>query len=118
MRIFIPIRAIPTERQRITRDGKCYTPERSRKYKAEFRRLFKARYPYGVVDSCVTMEITFFKRCKRSTARNYGDVDNLAKAVMDALIGIVYVDDSQVVELRIKKYVTTGAEGVMLGIEV
>jgi Holliday junction resolvase RusA-like endonuclease len=32
------------------------------------------------------------------------DADNLAKAILDALNGIVYHDDSQVVDLRVRKY--------------
>ena len=32
------------------------------------------------------------------------DLDNLAKAVMDAIIGVAYVDDKQIVNLKVKKY--------------
>lgn len=32
------------------------------------------------------------------------DIDNLAKAVMDALIGVAYIDDKQITSLKIKKY--------------
>ena len=32
------------------------------------------------------------------------DLDNLAKAVMDSVIGIAYMDDKQIVSLRVKKY--------------
>jgi len=35
--------------------------------------------------------------------RNLGDVDNLAKGAMDALTGIAWDDDSQVVDLRVAK---------------
>jgi Holliday junction resolvase RusA-like endonuclease len=35
--------------------------------------------------------------------RNCGDVDNLAKGVLDALNGIAWDDDSQVVDLRVIK---------------
>lgn len=31
------------------------------------------------------------------------DVDNVAKSILDALNGIVYVDDKQIIELDIKK---------------
>jgi len=35
--------------------------------------------------------------------RNLGDVDNLAKGALDALTGIAWLDDSQVVDLRVSK---------------
>ena len=31
------------------------------------------------------------------------DIDNVAKAILDALNGVVYKDDNQIVELHIKK---------------
>lgn len=37
------------------------------------------------------------------TSRSYGDFDNLAKAVCDALNGVVYKDDSQIVKCTIEK---------------
>jgi Holliday junction resolvase RusA-like endonuclease len=36
--------------------------------------------------------------------RNLGDVDNLAKGALDALTGIAWLDDSQVVDLRVSKH--------------
>lgn len=36
--------------------------------------------------------------------RNLGDVDNLAKGALDALTGIAWDDDSQVVDLRVSKH--------------
>lgn len=38
------------------------------------------------------------------------DVDNLLKSVMDALTGVAYVDDTQVVEARIIKWRSSGDE--------
>ena len=32
------------------------------------------------------------------------DLDNLAKAVMDAVIGVAYLDDKQIVSLKVRKY--------------
>lgn len=32
------------------------------------------------------------------------DLDNLAKAVMDAIIGVAYLDDKQIVSLKVRKY--------------
>ena len=36
------------------------------------------------------------------------DVDNCAKAILDALNGVCYLDDRQVVDLRVEKYYTGG----------
>ena len=42
----------------------------------------------------------FFKLKPRNpTAKNFGDLDNFLKAVLDALNGICYVDDRQVVQV-------------------
>ncbi|MTP71304.1 RusA family crossover junction endodeoxyribonuclease, partial [Turicibacter sanguinis] len=32
------------------------------------------------------------------------DNDNIAKSVLDALNGLAYVDDKQIVELKVRKY--------------
>jgi Holliday junction resolvase RusA-like endonuclease len=40
-----------------------------------------------------------------------GDCDNLAKGVLDALNGVVYLDDSQVWCLVVTKWVADGLEG-------
>lgn len=37
-------------------------------------------------------------------SRSFGDVDNLVKSICDALNGIAYNDDSQIVDLIVGKY--------------
>ncbi len=37
------------------------------------------------------------------TGRNIGDIEKLARAVSDALTGVIYHDDSQVVEMDLRK---------------
>lgn len=46
------------------------------------------------------------------------DVDNIAKIIMDALNGILYKDDKQIVELIIRKRYTEGAPMVKIELEV
>jgi len=52
-----------------------------------------------------------FRRKFETTSRRFGDCDNLAKSVLDAMTGTVFLDDSQIVRLAIEKEkspVTTG----------
>ena len=38
------------------------------------------------------------------------DADNLAKAVLDSLNGLIWVDDAQVCELSVSKWIAAGDE--------
>lgn len=51
----------------------------------------------------VTYELAAPKRCRRTTPCVRPDVDKLARALLDALTGIAYEDDGQVVELLVRK---------------
>tara|TARA_R100001460_G_scaffold16061_3_gene35306 strand:- start:637 stop:1020 length:384 start_codon:yes stop_codon:yes gene_type:complete len=67
----------------------------------------------------VTIELAF-KRPKKP-ARSYpskpGDVDNLAKGVMDACNKLVWVDDVQVVELHVNKVYSQDDNYIYLKVE-
>ena len=45
------------------------------------------------------------------------DCDNIAKSILDALNGIAYDDDSQIVELTVRKYYSGSGEGAILILE-
>lgn len=67
----------------------------------------------------LTLEVTFFvprpKSVKRTrpSVKTGGDIDKLARGVLDALTGIAYDDDSQVIDLRLSKmYADEGEPGV------
>ena len=50
----------------------------------------------------IRAEITFHRN-KRLGSRSYGDIDNHVKAVLDALNGVCYRDDAQVIRLVAEK---------------
>ena len=102
-----------------------YTPDKTRKYEEEVRKVattaMKGQEPLETplnVYIYIRLPIPQSYSKKRTEACLEGlerptkkpDLDNYAKAIMDSLNGIVYADDSQVVELHVTKvYATTPA---------
>ena len=112
-------RPIPQPRHRATRGGRMYLPSSApiRAFKTAVIAAAGKRFRRPL-DGPVVVEITalFQRPPSRLTAsgelrkgapthpgRNLGDVDNLAKGAIDALTGIAWLDDSQVVDLRVAK---------------
>lgn len=104
-------KAVAKQRPRFSRrSGRPYTPEETRTFEAMVGRLAKAQFPYAPIDrnqGGIKLEMTFyFKKAKTNKSKEHlqkPDCTNLAKAVEDALNGIVFIDDSQVTDMVIKK---------------
>ena len=99
----VEVEPLPQPRPRFSR-GRCFQPKPIVEYKAaitQAARLAMAnREPMTGELSAV---IKLFRKYK-STSRRFGDLDNHAKAILDALNGVCFVDDSQVVKLTVEKY--------------
>ena len=54
---------------------------------------------------------------QRPTGRFDGDIDKHVRSVLDALTGIAYKDDSQVVEVSASKYYTDSESGVWIELD-
>lgn len=53
----------------------------------------------------ISLHANFFRtRPKDIASRNWGDLDNHVKAVLDALNGICFIDDRQVTEIHAQKF--------------
>ena len=82
-----------------------FLPKSSRQFKSELALIAKtqmgATEPFSAP---LSVSIHFYKNLKRVTSRNFGDIDNHVKAVLDALNGIVWTDDSLIVELHAFKH--------------
>ena len=108
-------------RPRFVRRGKyvqTYTPKTTLDYEKLIAEQFLLQggtvfdYPY------LAMDIVAYFPIPKSTKKadrlllesecvpydRHIDLDNLAKAVMDSVIGIAYMDDKQIVSLKVKKY--------------
>ncbi|MDR2209373.1 MAG: RusA family crossover junction endodeoxyribonuclease [Azoarcus sp.] len=114
----VPGHPVGKARPRFTRSGHAYTPEKT----ASFENLVKlaaknAMRDLAPIEGSVSAEVissfpvpASWSKKKRQAALNgevmptvKPDADNVAKAVLDAINGICYADDSQVVTLHIEK---------------
>jgi len=106
----IPGKPVAKQRPRIAR-GFAYTPKETVNYENWVRLCYQnANQPK--LEGELIAELTFvfdIPKSKQKQAREGArpttkpDLDNLAKAVLDALNGLAYHDDSQIVELYVRK---------------
>lgn len=89
---------VPLARPRVVR-GHAYLPKRSRDYREIIQQAARiAMRHFAPMDGELFCRLTFYRKFK-PTARNFGDVDNHVKAILDALNGICYKDDAQVAHI-------------------
>jgi len=106
-------------RPRFTRSGHVFTPAKTKKYEDSLKALAQAemdRRNLDVIDCGCSMVIfasfeiqKSWTKKKRELAQNNlitpkkPDIDNIAKAVLDAFNKVIYVDDSLVSSLNVVK---------------
>jgi Holliday junction resolvase RusA-like endonuclease len=111
---------VPKKRPRVTRYGHAYTPKESLAYDTEVALMAKSAMgtsepletpvaAYIYINYAIPPSYTKKRReaclngSERPTGQNLGDIDNVAKQILDACNGIVYKDDRQVVSLHVTK---------------
>lgn len=101
IQFFVPGLPVPKQSFRYTRNGGGYQSQKVKEWQiqVEFAAL-GATFGRVLLMGDVCVRLVFCLPDKRRR-----DWDNLAKGVMDALNGVVYRDDSQVVEAHIAKIV-------------
>lgn len=118
--LFLPINPVPASRPRVTRWG-TYYPKTYKNWKKEaawwLKDLKVENTLEGELITVVESVVRKPKTTKRSNPR--GDVDNYAKAALDAINDTeVWLDDDQVVMLIATKQFTTDEEKVGVNITV
>lgn len=108
MKLSVNITPVPLARPRINTGNKGrYLPKRSQQFKEDFQAAVRAAFTGKPFENPLSVTLHFFKPLK-ITAPNYGDVDNLQKAVLDAGNGLIWADDRQITELHGYKHKGTG----------
>ena len=101
----LDISPVPASRPRVTRRGITFYAEPYKSYKKDLKQLIEKVWDGDVISDRLSLSI----RCvvdrpkKTSLFAPRPDVDNYAKAVMDAMNGVVFEDDRQVTFLCVSK---------------
>lgn len=129
MTVKIPGRPKGKARPRFA-NGHAYTPKVTRDYEKEIAVCYKDQ-DGRKYEGDISIEITAVFKIPESWSKkkkwqtiNEGarpkvrpDIDNIVKVVMDALNGVAYEDDSQVVEVKAVKAYGLGREEILLEVE-
>ena len=107
-------------RPRFARSGHTYTPEKTAAYEKAAALAYKRRYQGKSFEKGVPLEMRIQAYCKvpqsASKAKKADmlsgkvrpiktpDADNIAKIICDALNGVAYHDDAQIVRIAVEKY--------------
>lgn len=121
----VPGEPVAKARPRMTKSGHTYTPKKTVVYENEVRQAcLSAMKDRNVAQWSEKQPLMVFITAKfklpksatkkdKQAVREYRkypvkkpDADNVAKAICDAINGIAYSDDSQVVYLSVKKFYT------------
>ena len=93
---------IPLARSRFA-NGRAYLPERSRSYRKILQDAAKiVMSNFEPLTGALYCRLVFYRKFE-PTVRNYGDSDNLLKAVLDAFNGLIFGDDSQLIDISVVK---------------
>ena len=88
---------IPKGRPRVYQ-GRAMTPARTREYETLVSQAAGIAWRGAPTNRLLSVTLRFYRaNCIRC------DIDNLTKAILDALNGVVWEDDGQIVELRAVK---------------
>ena len=132
MKIEFTVPGIPVGkgRPRFTKDGHAHTPWKTRQYEDKVVLCWKSQSGKGFAAGIpLTATVTAFFTVPKSVSKKKAaamdgtphtkrpDADNVAKAILDALNGHAYNDDSAIAALTVWKYQTTGASRVEVIIE-
>lgn len=100
-------------RPRFTRGGRPYTPKATRDYERAIREAFENAHgrPPEPFSGPIAVCIMTYRQLPNSAPKSViseqdthkPDIDNVAKIVLDALNGVAWKDDAQVVSLTVSK---------------
>jgi len=107
-KIEIQTKPVPKARPRLGANGRMYTPKETREFEELIGWTTRSvvRKP---IEKPVKVNIDVYSKTR-------ADFDNIAKAILDGLSGVAFIDDRQVVDLRIRKLTPVNCEKIVISI--
>src|SRR5699024_10591555 len=117
LKLIIDGKPEPQLRPRIS-GNRMYDPKKTKNYKRYVGLLARQQYKGELLISPLAIEMDIYRQIPKNTSKKRRklknektirpivkpDVDNYTTGTLDALNGIIYKDDSQVVDLNARKY--------------
>lgn len=112
LRIVFDTKPFPKERPRATKHGRVYTPQKTREYEKKLAAMFQEQFPDHdpmtepldvKVDVATDHIVIAIQPAAYKPKGMRGDLDNYVKAALDALNGLAFEDDRQIVSLTARK---------------
>lgn len=129
----VPSKIIGKGRPRLnTYTGAVYTPTRTKDYETLIEQYFIMKYPrYKTIEGrakvCIKAYFEIPKSVNKTQKVNMlqntisptkkPDIDNIVKAVLDAMNKFAFKDDTQIVKLEVEKLYTEQEEKLVIQIE-
>lgn len=116
-KLTIPGEPVAKGRPRMGKYG-TYTPEKTKNYETLVKELFFTQHGQTMMEGHLNVEIKAYFGIAKSTTKKVRekmiggslrptkrpDIDNVVKCIADALNGVAYADDSQIVSLSASKH--------------
>lgn len=99
IKLIFAIKPVPKGRPRLSRYGGAYTPKETVEFENAIKALVKGQFRRHPIEGPLAVEVKLFFKAPKKASKPYprGDLDNYVKAVLDALNGVVWVDDAQII---------------------
>ena len=109
--------SVPQSRPRFGRGGRVYEPARMTAFKSAIRAAASAAMAgSSPLSEPIACTLKFYRKFK-PISRRFGDLDNLSKAILDAVNGLAFTDDAQITRLVAEKFTDKKNPRVEVSIE-
>lgn len=117
--LYVPGEPVAKARPRVGKGGRVYTPRKTQVHESKIREEWLENYEDEPTKNPVKISMTFYLTKPKKIPKDFPDtpqkrpdIDNLIKTVLDALNGLAYEDDKQIVKVSARKEWSNRPHGI------